>query len=114
MRSLPIVYTSISVRFLPRQGWVQVHVPTRKFIEAKSGYCIGTAVGAADTVVCAVEATGAVESTAKSAHPSAVKTEGFMPLCPFFQNAPTKRVPKFVLFKVKSAGGRSLPTTGRC
>jgi hypothetical protein len=75
-------------------------VPTRKFIEAKSGYCIGTGVGATDTVVCAAETTGAVESTAKSAHPSAVKTEGFMPFCPFFHNAPTKRVPKLVLFEL--------------
>ena len=78
--------------------FVQVHVPIRKFIEAKSGYDTGTGVGAAYNVVCAVETSGAMESVkAKSAHPNAAKAEVFMPLVLSLGTHPAKRVSRLLL-----------------
>ena len=51
MPSLLMVYVSVSERVLPRNGCVQVQVPSKKFIDEKSGCGTGTGVGAAATAV---------------------------------------------------------------
>lgn len=103
--SLLMAYVSVSERVFPRSGCVQVQVPSRKFIDEKSGRGTGTGVGAA-AVICAVETTGMEQSAmAKSAHPSAVKAEVFMAkIRPFFGTY----VPK-VLSPNKPPAWRFLP-----
>src|SRR5579863_9120068 len=84
MPSLLIVYTSVSVRVLPRNGWLHAHEPSKKFIAEKSGCGTGTGVGAAAVVIWAIETAGAPESPmAKSAHASAEKTKCFISENPF-------------------------------
>jgi len=46
MPSVLIDVVLVLGRVLPRSIWVQFHVPVRNIMDEKSGFCIGTGVGA--------------------------------------------------------------------
>ena len=81
MPSELIVVVLVSGRVFPRTVCVHVHVPAKNIMDEKSGFCMGTIVGAG--AGCAVETTGAAANAiANATMPSANKAECFM-LLPF-------------------------------